>query len=195
MKPAKEGKSLDDAEIVALYLERSEAAVKETADKYGASLRQIAAGILGDAADAEECENDTYLQAWNSIPPHEPRDYLFPFLARITRHIAIDRCRREAAQKRAGKTVELTREMAECIPSPAVGFDAPDAQALTEAINRFLSALPGEQRSIFLRRYWFFDPVKEIAARFGVSQSKVKTTLHRLRERLRVFLEKEGYTL
>ena len=184
---------MEDAEIVALFLRRDEAAVKETASKYGASLRRIAAGLTGDPFAAEECENDTYLQAWNSIPPHEPRDYLFPFLARITRYIAIDRCRRESAQKRAGKTVELTREMAECIPSPADGFDAPDAQALTEAINRFLAALPEEQRSIFLRRYWFFDPVKEIAARCGISQSKVKTTLFRLREKLREHLQKEGY--
>ena len=186
---------MDDKQIVALFFARDERALEETALKYGPRLRALAYGITDDRQTAEECENDTYLQAWNSIPPHEPRDYLFPFLARITRHIAIDRCRRERAQKRGAPTVELTAEMAECIPSPADGFDAPDAQALTEALDRFLSALPGQQRSIFLRRYWFFDPVKEIAARFGVSQSKVKTTLHRLRERLRVFLEKEGYTL
>ena len=184
---------MDDDGIVALYLKRDEAAVKETAAKYGASLRRIAAGLTGDPFAAEECENDTYLQAWNSIPPHEPRDHLFPFLARITRHLAIDRCRREAAQKRAGKTVELTREMAECIPSPADGFDAPDARALTEALDRFLAALPEEQRNVFLRRYWFFDSVKEISDRYGLTQSKVKTTLHRLRERLREYLKKEGY--
>ena len=189
----KEVDRMEDTEIVALFLRRDEAAIRETAAKYGTALRNIAAGLTGDPLSAEECENDTYLQAWNSIPPHEPRDYLFPFLARITRHIAIDRCRRERAQKRGAPTVELTAEMAECIPSLADGFDAPDAQALTEALDRFLSALPGQQRSIFLRRYWFFDSVKEIAARFGVSQSKVKTTLHRLRERLREHLKKEGY--
>ena len=186
---------MDDDGIVALYLKRDEAAVKETANKYGSALRRIAAGVLGDPFAAEECENDTYPQAWNSIPPHEPRDHLFPFLARITRHLAIDRCRREAAQKRAGKTVELTREMAECIPSPADGFDAPDAQALIRAVNRFLAALPEEQRNVFLRRYWFFDPVKDIAARFGCSQSKVKTMLFRLREKLRAYLEEEGYEI
>jgi RNA polymerase sigma-70 factor (ECF subfamily) len=186
---------MEDTGIVDLFLKRDEAAIRETAAKYGASLRRIAAGVLGDPLSAEECENDTYLQAWNSIPPHEPRDYLFPFLARITRHIAIDRCRREAAQKRTAQTVELTREMAECLPAGADGFDAPDAHALTEAINRFLAALPETQRTLFLRRYWYFDSVADAARYCGVSLSKAKTTLFRLREKLRVFLEKEGYTV
>ena len=186
---------MEDTEIVALFLQRDETAIRETAAKYGTALRKIAAGLTGDPLSAEECENDTYLQAWNSIPPHEPRAYLFPFLARITRHIAIDRCRKEHAQKRGVPTVELTREMAECLPAGEDGFDAPNAQALTEAIDRFLAALPEEQRNIFLRRYWYFDSVADAARYCGVSLSKAKTTLFRLREKLRVFLEKEGYTV
>lgn len=186
---------MEDAEIVALFLARDEHAISETANKYGEALRRLAGRILRDPADAEECENDTYREAWALIPPHEPCGYFYPFLARITRHLAIDRCRKASAQKRAALTVELTREMADCIPSPGDAFETLDEKALTETINRFLSALPEEQRNLFLRRYWFFDPVKDIAKRCGCSQSKVKTTLFRLREQLRAFLEKEGYEL
>ena len=186
---------MEDDAIVELYLARDEAAVAETAEKYGAALRRIANGILNDAFAAEECENDTYLTAWNSIPPHEPRNYLFAFLGRITRHIAIDRCRRASAEKRQAVTVELTKEMAECIPAGEDPAQALDEKALAAAVNGFLAHVPEAQRNIFLRRYWYFDPVAEIAARYGLTQSKVKTTLFRLRKRLRAYLEKEGYTL
>ncbi len=186
---------MEDAVIVEMYLARNEAAIAETAEKYGAALRRIARGILNDDTAAEECENDTYLAAWNSIPPHEPRTYLFTFLGRIIRHVSIDRCRRNTALKRQAAVVELTKEMEECLPAGGDPAQALEEKALTETVDEFLSQLPEAQRNIFLRRYWFFDPVADIAARYGISQSKVKTTLFRLRKRLRVYLEKEGYDL
>ena len=186
---------MEDAEIVTLYLERNEAALTATAEKYGAALRRVAYGILGDAQAAEECENDTYLQAWNSIPPHEPKSYLFPFLGRITRHVAIDRCRKANAAKRQGAVAELTKEMEACLPAGGDPAEALDEKALAGAINAFLATLSETQRGVFLRRYWFFDPIGDIAARYGMTKSGVKTMLFRLRERLREHLRKEGYTV
>ena len=186
---------MEDAEIVTLYLERNEAALTATAEKYGAALRRVAYGILGDAQAAEECENDTYLQAWNSIPPHEPKSYLFPFLGRIIRHIAIDRCRKANAAKRQGAVAELTKEMEACLPAGGDPAEALDEKALAGAINAFLATLNETQRGVFLRRYWFFDPIGDVAARYGMTKSGVKTMLFRLRERLRAYLRKEGYTV
>ena len=109
---------MSDGEIVALYLARDEEALKQTSLRYGARLRALALGILGDVSDAEECVSDAYLAAWDSIPPHEPRDYLFAYLARITRHLALDRCRRRSRDKRAAHVEELTAELIDCIPAP-----------------------------------------------------------------------------
>ena len=165
---------MDDAKIVDLYLERDESAISHTAEKYGARLFRIANHILDDAASAEECENSTYLEAWNRIPPHEPRTYLFAFLGRIAR---------------------LTAEMEECL-SDGDGSSAEgevEAKELSRAIGRFLDSCPEETRNVFVRRYWFFDTIPEICARTGFSQSKVKSMLLRMREGLREFLEKEGY--
>ena len=186
---------MDDAKIVNLYLERDESAISHTAEKYGARLFRIANHILDDAASAEECENSTYLEAWNRIPPHEPRTYLFAFLGRIARHLAIDVCRRNASQKRQALFCELTAEMEECL-SDGDGSSAEDeveAKELSRAIGRFLDSCPEETRNVFVRRYWFFDTIPEICARTGFSQSKVKSMLFRMREGLREFLEKEGY--
>ena len=186
---------MDDSKIVELYLSRNESAISQTAQKYGAGLRRIANRILGDQESAEECENDTYLEAWNRIPPHEPRTYLFAFLGKIIRHIAIDICRRNSAQKRQALFVELTQEMQECIPGKSYVEEEVEAGALSEIINAFLDTCSEEQRNVFIRRYWFFDTISEICNRYGYSQSKVKVMLLRMRERLRIHLEKEGYAL
>lgn len=186
---------MEDQEIVELFLSRDESALFHTQQKYGARLRRIAFGILGDLNSAEECENDTYLEAWNRIPPHEPGTYLFAFLGRITRHLAIDECRRSAAQKRRAVFCELTREMEECIPAKNGVEEAADAEALIGTVNRFLSGLSKTRRSVFVRRYWFFDPISDIGKRFGFSRGKVKTMLFRTRAALREYLEKEGYTV
>lgn len=188
-------KALEDSMIVELYLRRDEAALRETAVKYGRRLQNLAYGILYDQASAEECENDTYMEAWNRIPPHEPRSYLYPFLARIARNISLNRCRDRECLKRSAYICELSAEMEQCIPSPDDLECRMDAMALTEAINGFLRTLDSEKRSVFVRRYWYLDSVADIAKRFGVTQSKVKTTLFRCRNQLREHLEQEGYIL
>ena len=187
---------MEDTEIVELYLKRDEAAISATAAKYGARLRSIAARIVSDTACAEECENDTYLEAWKLIPPHEPRTYLFSFLGKITRHLAIDLCRRAESKKRSAAYCELTREMEECIPSGSADVEGSVEPAeLRRVINAFLDRHSEQQQNIFVRRYWYFDTVPEISRRFGFSQSKVKMTLSRMRAELRTVLEKEGYTV
>lgn len=188
-------KALDDSKIVALYLLRDETAIKQTIEKYGSRLRSLAYGIVNDQQTAEECENDTYMEAWNAIPPHEPRSYFYAFLARITRHISLNCCRARSRLKRSAFVCELSAEMEQCIPAPDDLACRMDDIALSEAINGFLSKLNKEKRNIFIRRYWYLDSVADISKRFALSQSKVKTTLFRCRNQLREHLEKEGYTL
>jgi len=188
-------KALDDNRIVELYLQRDETAITETAMVYGGRLRMLSYGILQDAEAAEECENDTYLEAWNRIPPHEPRTYLYPFLARITRHISLNRCRDDGRMKRIAFVCELSAEMEQCIPAPDDAACRVDDLVLRETINAFLGKLTEEKRNMFVRRYWFLDSVADIAKGFGVTQSKVKTTLFRCRNLLREYLEKEGYMI
>ena len=185
---------MDDNAIIELFLARDESAIAMTAEKYGRSLRSIARSVVRDEREAEECENDTYWEAWRRIPPHEPRDYLFAFLGRITRHLAIDVCRKNAAQKRSALLCELTAEMAECIPGPGGVEESAEASELSKAISAFLAACSAEKRTMFLRRYWYFDTVEEIGRRCACSPGKVKITLYRLREGLRAHLEKEGFT-
>ena len=184
---------MDDAKIVDLYLARDESAISHTADKYGTRLRQIANHILDDRESAEECENDTYFEAWNRIPPHEPRTYLFAFLGRIARHLAIDVCRRNASQKRKALFCELTAEMEECVSNGSNVENEVEAEELSRTIGMFLDCCSEEQRNVFVRRYWFFDTIPEICARTGYSQSKVKSMLFRMRQGLRECLKKEGY--
>ena len=184
---------MNDAEIVELYLTRDEEALAQTAEKYGARLRALALGILEDAAAAEECVNDAYLAAWNSIPPHAPRDYLFAYLARITRHPALDRCRARNRDKRSAQLEELTAELQNSVPAGGSPVEHLDARELAGAVSAWLRTLPEEKRILFLRRYWYCDPVAALAKRLGWGESRVKTALHRLRKELREHLEKEGY--
>ena len=182
---------MNDAEIVALYLARDESAISHTADRYGSRLQALANGILEDAPAAEECVNDTYLAAWNSIPPNEPRDYLYAFLARIARHRSIDRCRARNREKR--RTDVLTAELSECVAGPDRAEDRLNEKELAAAVSAFLRTLPKEKRYLFLRRYWYCDCVAEISKRMGWGESRVKTALHRLRAALREHLRKEGF--
>lgn len=186
---------MDDSMIVELYLARDESAISQTARKYGERLRRIADRLLNDIHAAEECENDTYLEAWELIPPNEPRTYLFPFLGKITRHMAIDMCRKRNSEKRSAIFCELTGEMEECIPSQSGSAEAHmEAVELSGLINGFLQRHSEEQRNVFVRRYWYFDTVPEISRRYGFTQSKVKMMLLRMREELRTYLAKEGYS-
>jgi RNA polymerase sigma-70 factor (ECF subfamily) len=187
--------ALDDSRIVELYLSRDESAISLTSEKYGKRLRAIAYGIVNDPQTAEECENDTYLQAWNSIPPQEPRAHFFGYLAQIIRRLSIDLCRHRSRLKRSAHIVTLTAELERCIPAPDDTPCRMEASELAKIISDFLAVLPRQQRLIFLRRYWYLDSIADISLRFSISQSKVKTTLWRTRNALREHLEEEGYTL
>ena len=186
---------MDDDRIVELYLDRNEEAIAETAKKYGAKLRSIACRILNDRETAEECENDAYRETWNLIPPHEPRGYLFAFVGRIVRHIALKECKRNKRQKRYAVYCELTEEMQECIPAGRDVEDEIETRELSGLIDAYLKTCPEDRRRVFVRRYWYFDPVAEIAETYGFSQSKVKTMLFRMRAELKHYLEKGGYTV
>lgn len=186
---------MEDSDIVELYLDRDQSALKETSEKYGVRLRTLSLGITEDIQAAEECENDTYLSAWNSIPPHEPKNYLYAFLARITRHLSLNYCRDRNRLKRSAHICELSSELEQCIPAPNDTECRLDDIALQEAINGFLRTLNEEKRNLFVRRYWYLDSITAIAKRFALSESKVKTTLFRIRNQFREYLQKEDYTL
>ena len=186
---------MDDKEIVALYLSRDESAIRETQEKYGMRLQRIANGILNDPFAAEECENDTYLEAWNRIPPADPGDYLFGFLGRIVRCKAIDVCRRRESLKREAELCELTQEMSECLPGIRSVEEELEARELSDLIAGFLKSCPDEKRRLFLRRYWFFDSVPELSRSFGCSRGRIKSILFRMRGALKVYLERNGYRI
>ena len=182
---------MDDQTIIDLYWQREEVAITETKAKYGRRCYAIAYNILHDRSDAEECENDTYLGAWRSIPPHKPTA-LAAFLGAITRQLSLDKWREKNAQKRGGELTISLNELEECIPDGKGIDDAITAMSLGKTISAFLRTLPEVERCVFLRRYWYFDSVGAICARYGFGQSKVKMMLHRTREKLLTYLEKEG---
>lgn len=186
---------MDDSKIVDLYLQRDERAIELTAEKYGERIKNLAKNIVEDENTAEECENDTYLKAWDSIPPHEPRTYLFSFLAKITRQLCLDRCRAQNRIKRNINLVELTAEMELCLPSSENVEKQMDAKLMGSLINSFLKQLPEDKRNMFIRRYWFMDSISDISKRYSLKESAVKTKLHRLRNQLKDYLTKEGYSL
>lgn len=186
---------MEDSKIIDLYWQRSEQAISHTRAKFSRYCYSIAYNILQDPQESEEAENDTYLDAWNSMPPHRPAR-LSAFLGRITRRIALDRWRSRTAQKRGNGQEPLSLdELKDCIPSATQIDDALHAKELAAYIDRFLRGLPKTERSLFLCRYWYCDSIARIASQFGFSQSKVKTTLHRTRSKLKAYLEKEGIIL
>jgi len=189
------GPILEDEKIVELYVCKDEAAIQWTSEKYGQRLRALSLSIVDDWQTAEECENDTYMEAWNSIPPHEPRNYLYAFLAKITRHLSLNRCRERNRLKRSAFISELSAEMEECIPAPDDMECRIDNLVLQQAIQGFLETLDEEKRNVFLRRYWYLDSIADISKRYALSQSKVKTMLFRMRNQLRQYFEQEGYDL
>lgn len=186
---------MNDDQIIDLYFQRNEDAIVHTQNQYGPRLRQVSHTIVQDILTAEECENDTYLQAWDTIPPHEPRSYLYPFLARITRHISIDRCRHRDRLRRSAYVQELSTELQCCIPGHDDVEQRIEAIALGQTISVFLRTQPERMRNVFIRRYWYMDSIADIAHRFGFTQSKTKSMLLRTRNSLRDYLVKEGYTL
>lgn len=186
---------MDDALIVRLYWERNEQAIPATADKYGNYCTSIAQNILGSREDAEECVNDTYLNAWNSMPPHRP-SVLSAFLGKITRNLSIKRYRRNTADKRGGgQAAVILDEIAEFVSDTGSVEQEIDRRELVKAIDAFLGALSAEKRGVFLRRYWYFDSISDIASRFGMTESNVSVTLNRLRLKLRNCLSERGFEL
>ena len=183
---------MEDSLIIQLYWQRSEAAISESRTKYERYCTVIADNILHSPEDTEECLDDTWLKAWQAMPPHKP-DRLSVFLGKITRNLAIDRWRRSRAEKYGkGQIALCLDELAEC-----VGTDETitDDLALKTALDGFLQELDGEAKDIFLLRYWYMFSVKEIADRTGKSAGAVKMSLRRTRSKLKSYLEQEGFTL
>lgn len=186
---------MPDEEIIALYWQRDETAIRETEQKYGRYLSKIAYNILADSEDSKECVNDTYLKAWNSIPPHRP-DALAAYLGKITRELAIDIFRTKNRKKRQASEYALSlSELDECVSGTASTEQSADLHLLAEAINSYLSSLPKEARITFAGRYYYMDSFKEIAAYQGMSVPKVKSMLYRTRQGLKIYLQKEGFDL
>ena len=184
---------MEDYQIVDLYWSRSEDAIGETSRKYGRMLHGISYSLLSSREDAEECVNDTYLEAWGRMPEDRPA-YLGAYLSKIVRCLSISRFRAEHRQKRGGMG-RVTEELTDCIPDGWDPHKDYENGLLADALNRFLAGLTEEKRRIFVRRYFYSDEVAAIAERMQISPSKVKTTLHRLRNELREFLEKEGVAI
>ncbi len=183
---------MEDQRIVDLYWERSETAIKETQKKYGKYCRYIARNILHSDQDAEECENDTYLHAWRAMPPHKP-SVLSTFLAKITRRLAFDRYAYAHAEKRVSAATLVLEELSECIPDTT--GDPADELALRTALNGFLASLPERERIVFMRRYWYVCPVRDIARDMDLGINNVKVILMRTRNQFREYLVKEGIVI
>lgn len=188
-------KIFDDKEIIALYQTRDENAIRQTEKKYSSYLTTIALNILGSREDGEECVNDTYFKAWNTIPPNIPAA-LKHYLGKITRELSIDRLRKKTSKKRGGSEYDLSLdELAECAGSEDSTQQAVDLSVLVELIEKFLNRCGDDERDMFVCRYYFCDSLREIAGYFGVNVSKVKNTLFRTRAGLKKHLESEGYIL
>ena len=183
---------MNDAEILDLYWARNEKAIDESAQKYGSYCRTVARNILGNPQDEQESLNDTWLAAWNSIPPQRPA-LLKAYLGKLARRISLKKWRERSALKRGGGEIPAALdELAECIPGGSIEAELDQAE-LTQLLNSFIADLGMDERRVFLRRYWYLDSIAEIAARLSFSESKVKSMLHRLRQRLMKRLKEEGY--
>ncbi len=184
---------MEDREIIGLFFKRDSSAIEESRRKYGSALERTARNILSDPLDSEECVNDAYLAAWNTIPPAEPRS-LGAYLTGLVRNISISRLRGRYAQKRGGgEYAAAFDELEEVISAGNSPQEELESRELGRAISRFLSSLKEDDRVIFVSRYWLIEPVKEIAERLATSESRVKSSLFRSRNGLRKQLRKEGY--
>lgn len=183
---------MDDKAIIDLYWTRSENAISETAAKYGGYCYTIAYNILSNREDSEESVNDTYLAAWNTMPPRRP-SVLAAFLGKMTRYISLDHWKKRSRLKRGGGETELCLEELEgCISgTESIEYEMIRKETLA-SVNKFLDTLPETERKVFLCRYWYLDPVADIAQRFGFTESKTASMLHRTRGKLQKHLTKEG---
>ena len=186
---------MEDLKIIELFFDRKEYAIAKTERKYGGYLSKIAYNILFDSEDSEECVNDTYMKAWNTIPPQKP-EVLRTFLGKITRRLAIDVFRKKHAEKRGNSEFALSlSELDECIPDKLSAEAEFEQKELSESINRFLASLSKENRDIFICRYFYSDSIKEIASSFQSNEAKIKSSLFRSRKILKEQLLKEGFDL
>ena len=182
---------MTDAEIINLFFERSEQAIEELAKKHGSAVASVARNILGNSQDTEECVNDTYLGTWNAIPPHKPSP-LRTFVCKIARNLATKKYHSNTADKRNSQYDLALDELEEVLSDSDSVEKAYEAQELKEAINDFLATLSYSDRFIFMRRYWYSDPVQDIAKMAHSTNNSVAVRLFRIREKLRLYLEKEG---
>ena len=183
---------MNDREIVDLYWQRSEQAITETDNKYGKYCRIVAYNILENTQDSEECVNDTWLAAWNSMPVNRP-ERLNAYLAKITRNFALAKVVKRSAKKRGGGELELAlEELDDCVPSDYCLEKEVEDRALAESINTFVDLLPEEEQLIFVSRYWFFASEREIAEKQGCSRSRISAMLKRSRDKLKTYLLQEG---
>ena len=186
---------MDDSAIIALYWAREERALEETSAKYGSFCRNIAFHILCNSEDTEECVNDTWLRAWNAIPPQRPA-ILSAFLGKITRNLSLDRYRVDRAAKRGGGQLPVAlEELGDCIPHLDNVEDQISMKELSRLLDRFLRSLPERDCCVFMRRYWYVESTREIARRYEMAEGSVKSILHRTRQKLRNYLEKEGVAI
>lgn len=184
---------MEDKKLIELYWKRNEKAIRKTAAVYGSSLLRLALRITGDDSDAQECVNDTYFAAWNSIPPTRPVS-LSAYLSRICRNLAFDILDRRNAEKRTAIIVELSVELQQCIPDRMMEYRM-ESREIGDLLNRFLRTLKPQERKIFLRRYWYGDTIAEIAEAMAITTGKVKTQLHRTRRKLKTILDQEGISV
>ena len=182
---------MTDTEIIDLFFERSEQAITELAKKHGGAVRRVAYNILGNQQDAEECVNDTWLGAWNAIPPARPSP-LRTFVCRIARNLAAKRYHANTARKRNSRYDLTLDELADCVPAREDVEESVAARELAESINAFLDTLPYEDKFLFMRRYWYADPLPEAARLAGMRYGTAAVRLHRVKEKLKIHLLKEG---
>lgn len=184
---------MEDSRIIELFFERNDEALKAADEKYGRLCLKTALRILPDRGDAEETVNDTLLKAWNSVPPNRP-EKLGAYLAKICRNTALAKLQKRSAKKRGcGIMPQLLGELSECLPDGGRIEEEFDRAALAETLNRFLSELEPDRRRVFLQRYWYMCPVKEIAVSEQSKESRIKMLLLRTRNDLKSYLSKEGF--
>lgn len=192
LQQRKRGIAMTDEKIIDLYWARSETAISETENKYGNLCSSIAYNILKNKEDTEECVNDTYLKAWNSMPTERPQR-LMAFLAKISRNIALNKIKHDSAKKRGGSEIDVALdELCDCVSGDLLSDDIVDKMFFDGLINRFLAELKTQDRCIFVLRYWYLYPCAEIARKYQINESKVKVSLHRMRQSLKCILESEG---
>ena len=181
---------MEDSKIIELFFARSEDAIKHTDETYGRRLYHLAENIVKNGQDAEESVSDTYMKAWDTIPPQRP-EHFFAYISKICRNFALKKIDWQKAKKRNAEVVTLTQEMENCIPDTYRDMEA-DERELGRILDTFLRTLTPENQMVFLRRYWYVDTIAEIAVRYGISESAVQMRLNRTRSKLAMYLAKEG---